>query len=191
MMDKLTGFADYFRKVPAAFLVAIMCVLALVLFLPEKQAAILSVDEFRNQYRVFLGPALLLTLSFCVARIFMFFMQKHNQRKALEAQEENQRKALKAQQENLRKLTPEEKGYLVQFIHGQQNSIYVGMDDGIMAGLRSKGITYLAASMGDLLKGFAFNLQPWARDYLEQNPHLLEGHTGQPMTPRQKLHSRW
>ena len=29
-----------------------------------------------------------------------------------------------------------------------------------MAGLRSKGIIYLAADMGDLLNGFAFNMQP-------------------------------
>jgi hypothetical protein len=41
-----------------------------------------------------------------------------------------------------------------------------------------------------LLDGFAFNLQSWAREYLEENPHLLNGHAGAPMTPRQKLHSR-
>ena len=180
MMDKLTGLADYFRKVPAAFLVAIVFVLALILFIPEKHASKLAVDGFREKYRVFLGPALLLTVSFCAARIYMFCIQGHNQRKAL-----------KAKQESLHKLTPEEKGYLVPFIQGQQNSIYVGMDDGIMAGLRAKGITYLAANMGNLLDGFAFNLQPWAREYLGQNTHLLDGYAGQPMTPQQKLRRRW
>jgi hypothetical protein len=92
----------------------------------------------------------------------------------------------------LHKLTPEEKGYLIPFIEGQMNSINVGMDDGVMAGLRAKGITYLAANMGSVLDGFAFNLQPWAREYLEKNPNLLEGAAGHPMTPQQKLHSsRW
>ena len=180
MMDKLTSFADYFRKIPAAFLVAIVSVLGLILFLPESYAKIVAVDGFREQYRVYLGPVFLLTLSFSIARVFMFFMQGHNQRKAL-----------KAQQESLHKLTPEEKGYLAPFIFGQQNSINVGMDDGVMAGLRSKGITYLAANMGSMLDGFAFNLQPWARECLEKNHNLLEGHAGQPMTPQQKLHSRW
>ena len=179
-MDNWTGLADYIRKIPAVFLVAILSVLALIIFMPEQQAKMLAVDEFRGQFRVYLGPAFLLTVSFCVARIFTFLMQAHNQRKAL-----------KQRQQRLNQLTPEEKGYLIPYIHEQQNSIHVGMDDGVMAGLRSKGITYLAANMGDLINGFAFNLQPWAREHLEKNPQLLDGHSGHPMTPGQKLNSRW
>ncbi|MCA0973108.1 superinfection exclusion B family protein [Halomonas denitrificans] len=179
MLERLTSVADYFRNIPAAFLVAIVTVLGLILFLPEEYAKIVAVDGFRNEYRVYLGPAFLLTLSFCVARVFIFIMQG-----------QAQRKALKARLQSLRNLTPEEKGYLVPYIEGQQNSVYVGMEDGVMSGLRAKGITYLAANMGDMLNGFAFNLQPWAREYLESNPHLLDGHAGYPMTPQQKLYSR-
>ncbi len=179
MINKLTELADYFRKIPAAFLIAITCVLSLILFLPEKQASILAVEGFREKYRVFLGPALLLAISFCAARIYLFCMEGYKQRKAL-----------KAKKESLHRLTPEEKGYLVPFIQYKKNSIYVGMDDGIMAGLAAKNITYLAANMGNLLDGFAFNLQPWAREYLEKNPHLLDGYVGRPMTPEQKLNSR-
>lgn len=177
MIDKLTGFADYFRKIPAAFLVAIGSVLALILFLPEESAKTLAVDGFRNEYRVFLGPAFLLTILFCAARVFNFFMQGYRRKQAL-----------KKRQETLHSLTPEEKGYLNRFIKWQNNTVNVGMDDGVMAGLRSKGITYLATNIGDLLNGFAFNLQPWAREYLEKNPNLLDGYAGEPMTPRQK---RW
>ena len=180
MMEKLTNLADYFRKIPAAFLVAIVTVLGLMLFLPEEYAQIVAVDGFRNEYRVYLGPAFLLTLSFCAARVFIFIMQG-----------QAQRKALKRKQKDLQKLTPEEKGYLVPYIERQQKSVYVGMEDGVMSGLRAKGITYLAANTGDVLNGFAFNLQPWAREYLESNSHLLDGYVGQPMTPQQKLHLRW
>ena len=88
-------------------------------------------------------------------------------------------------------LTPEEKGYLVSYIEGQQNTIYVGLDDGIMGGLTAKGITYRSSNMGDLLNGVAFNLQPWARSYLEENRYLLDGYAGKPMTPREKLYGRW
>lgn len=179
MMEKLVGFADYFRKIPAAFLVAIVSVLGLILFLPEEYAKTLAVDGFRNEYRVFLGPAFLLTLSFCAARVFRFFILGYRQKQAL-----------KRRQETLHTLTPEEKGYLIPYIEGMKNTVNVGMDDGVMAGLRSKYIIYLATNMGDLLNGFAFNLQPWAREYLEKNPHLLDGYTGGLMTTRQKLHSR-
>lgn len=179
-MDKLTALAEYFRKVPVAFLVAVLTVLGLILFLPEHYAKILAIDTFRSQYRVFIGPAFLLVLAFSAARLFTYFASAYADRRLL-----------KERREPLHTLTPEEKGYLVPYVHSQQNSVYVGMDDGVMAGLRKKGVTYLAANMGDLLNGFAFNLQPWAREYLQSNPQLLDGFAGHPMTPRQKLHSRW
>lgn len=178
-MDKFTAFAEYFRKIPAAFFVAVLTVLGLVLFLPEQYAKILAVDTFRSQYRAFIGPAFLLVLAFGAARLFTWLAGAHTQRKLV-----------KERNELLHKLTPEEKGYLVPYIQNEQNSVYVGMDDGVMAGLRKKGVTYLAANMGDLLNGFAFNLQPWAREYLQSNLQLLDGYAGQPMTPRQKLHAR-
>ncbi len=180
MMDKLTGFTDYFRKIPAAFLVAIVSVLGLILFLPEETAKTVAVDQFREKYRVYLGPAFLLTVSFLVARLFLFLKHGHTAKQNL-----------KARQQALHQLTPEEKGYLFPYIENQQNSIPVGIDDGIMSGLVAKGITYRASNMGNLLTGFAFNLQPWARAYLEENPSLLDGYVGQPMTPRQKLRSEW
>jgi hypothetical protein len=71
MMDKLTHFADYLRKIPAAFLVAIISVLALILFLPNGIAETLAVDIFRVNYRMYLGPALLLTTFFSIARVFV------------------------------------------------------------------------------------------------------------------------
>jgi hypothetical protein len=180
MMEKLTAFADYFRKIPAAFLVAIVTVLALILFLPLEAAKTFAIDEFRDKYRVYLGPTLLLTISFLVARMYLFFMRGHTQKKKL-----------KIKQESLHSLTPDEKGYLLPYIQDQLNTIQVGMDDGVMGGLVAKSITYRASNMGDMLNGFAFNLQQWARDYLEMHPNLLNGYTGHPMTPRQKMRSEY
>ncbi|MCU7793458.1 hypothetical protein [Aeromonas caviae] len=48
MIDKLTAFSDYFIKIPAAFLVAIISVLGLILFLPEEYSKTLAVDGFRT-----------------------------------------------------------------------------------------------------------------------------------------------
>lgn len=180
MMDSLPKFADYFRKIPAAFLVAITSVLGLILFLPEETAITLAVDEFREKYRVYLGPTFLLTVSFLAARFFMFLSKGYTSRQKL-----------KVMQEALQHLTPEEKGYLVLYIEEQKNTIYVGADDGIMSGLVLKKITYRASNMGSLVEGFAFNLNPWARTYLEKNSHLLDDYTGKPMTPVQKLLGPW
>jgi len=179
-MDKLTGCADYFRKIPAAFLVAIVSVLGIILFVPEEIAKTLAVDEFRKKYRLYLGPGLLLAVSFLIARSFIFLRRGHFQK-------EN----LAKKQKLLHSLTPEEKGYLVLYIDQQQNTIQVGLEDGIMNGLVAKNITYRAGNVGDLLNGFAFNLQSWAREYLEENPDLLDGCVGQPKTPREKIRSEW
>lgn len=179
MMGKLTDFSDYFMKIHIAFLVAIGIVLFLILFLPEQYAKIVAVDGFRKQYRVYLGPAFLITTFYCLARFCVFLMQVYNKKKDL-----------KRKQESLHKLTPEEKGYLRPFIENQQNSIYVGMDDGVMAGLQAKKITFLATRVGSFFDGSPFNLQPWAKDYLEKNKNILEGATGKPMTPYEKINFR-
>lgn len=123
-----------------------------------------------------MGPIFLFTVAFAIARVFTFFLRVLKRRSYL-----------KGAQRVLENLTPEEKGYLIPFIIYQENSIYVGMDDGVMAGLRAKNITYCAISMGSVLDGFAFNLQPWAREYLYNKTHLLEGAVGRPLTPREKL----
>lgn len=176
-MEKWTSIVEYVRKVPLAFVIAVLSSLSLILFAPDQYAKILSIDTFRDQYRVFLGPAFILFFAFTIAKIYTAFADAYAQRSNV-----------KTRRKTLHSLTPEEKGYLVQYIHKRANSIYVGMDDGIMAGLQRKGITYRAANMGSLVDGFAFNLQPWAREYLESNPNLLDGHVGKPLTPRQKLH---
>ena len=175
-MDRLTEFADYFRKIPAAFLVAIFSALGLILFLPEETAKTIAVNEFRKNYRVYLGPAFLFTGSFLLARLFIHFRIGYGERQNL-----------KILQKTLHQLTPEEKGYLVPFIVNKQNTIHVGMEDGIMGGLIAKKIKYLASNRGSHVNGFAFNLNPWARAYLEKNYHLLNDYAGEPMTPRQRI----
>lgn len=105
-MDKLTNLANFFTKVPAAFLVAIVTVLGLVLFLPEQHAKTLAVETFRDEYRVFLGPAFLLTLSFAIARLFLFTTKSITQKRLL-----------KKKKEFLKKLTPEEKRIFSALYH--------------------------------------------------------------------------
>ncbi len=126
-MEKLTGFVDYFRKIPAPFLVAIVTVLALILFSSEQYAKMLAVDGFREQHRGYLGFAFLLSVGYAAARIYMFFMQGHKQRKTK-----------KAKGESLHRLTPEEKGYLLTFIEEKQTSIYVSLSDGVMGWLQKE-----------------------------------------------------
>jgi hypothetical protein len=157
-MKKVTEISEYFRKIPVPFLVAIISVLALILFLPDPVAKTLAIDEFRVNFRALLGPTLLLAVSFLIARFYIFLRSGVVEKKKL-----------KAQQQILHKLTSHEKGYLIQFLEGQ-NTLYKGIDDGVMGGLIAKGIAYRSSQVGNYIDGFAHNLQPWAREYLEDNP---------------------
>nr|WP_315289730.1 super-infection exclusion protein B [Serratia proteamaculans] len=174
-MEKISGIADLLMKIPAAVLVMVVIALSLILFLPEGAAQAIYVDGFRKSFGVFIGPAWLLTIAFSGGRLFHHVMEKRRQAQQL-VQLKN----------SLEELTPEEKGYLLPYIVNGENSIYVGIQDGIMAGLQKKGITYRASSMGDQMNGFAFNLHSWARQYLVENEHILNHAVGRPKTPREK-----
>lgn len=178
-MDVVTGLAEFLRKVPAAFLVAITCVLSLILFLPDDTAQKVAVDGFRKEYRIFIGPVFLLSVSFLVARVYISLYDLLGDFQAK-----------KVRNSYLKRLTAEEKGYLNSYIDGGVNSLMCGADDGVMGGLVAKGITYRAANVGDMIDGFAYNLQPWAFEFLQKHPQLLEGAVGRAMTPGEKLRAR-
>lgn len=176
MMDVVTGIVDFFRKIPTVFLVAITCVMGLILFLPETLASQVAVDGFRREYRIYIGPAFLLAISFLVAKTYLFFNDIYEYK-------QNQKSRIAW----LEKLTPEEKGYLAPYIINGLNTQKCGPDDGVMGGLVAKGITYRSSNIGSLVEGFAYNLQPWAREHLEKNQHLLDGASGRAMTPGERL----
>ena len=111
MIEKLTGFTDYFRKIPVAFLIAFTSVLGLILFLPNDIAIKLAVQSFREEYAIYLGPTFLLSCAFLVARIYMFI------RDIFIAKKKTKNRIL-----YLYSLTPEEKGYLIPFIKDERKN---------------------------------------------------------------------
>ncbi|MGQ8886881.1 super-infection exclusion protein B [Serratia sp. TSA_105.2] len=175
MLEKISSFSAFLMQIPGAVLVMIIIALSLILFLPEAAAQTIYVDGFRKAYGVYIGPVWLLTIAFCGGRLYHHIIEKRKQAKQLIRLKKS-----------LSELTPEEKGYLLPYIINGENSIYVGIQDGIMAGLQKKGITYRASNMGDQMNGFAFNLQSWARQHLVENEHLLNHAVGRPKTPREK-----
>ena len=64
MIDKILSGLERMQKIPTGFLLAVSIVLGLILFLPEGTAKTLAIDGFRQTYRTFLGPALLLFAAF-------------------------------------------------------------------------------------------------------------------------------
>ncbi|WP_321958139.1 superinfection exclusion B family protein [Paraburkholderia bannensis] len=72
-------------------------------------------------------------------------------------------------------LTPDERGRLIPYIRDQRASVRYPIEDGVVGGLVGKGILFRSSNVGHAISGFAFNLQPWAREELEKRPELLHG----------------
>lgn len=179
MIDKFKISFDWLTGIHPIFLATVLAILGILLFSPEGIAKSLAIYEFRENYKIYLGPALVVVTSLGFARVVFFFNKK---------MDINRSKKIRNQLPH--QLTPEEKGYLYSYIFEEENTLYVALDDGVMGGLLAKKITYRASRSGNLLDGFPCNLQQWARNYLEQRPWLLDDRKGRPMTPREKLRLR-
>ena len=154
-----------------------------VLFSPDSFIASVGLSEFTAAHRSYLGGAfigsLALLFSFIVVRAIgaaksaLAARKSKAKREAVEA----------ARRKMLHDLTPDEKAYLAPYIFGEENTQYFLIADGVAGGLKNKGVIYQASSIGSLIDGWAFNMQPWAREYLRERPELLEGASPDPSGP--------
>jgi hypothetical protein len=146
------------------------------LFAPDWFITRLGLLELRNQHRAYVGGAFALSGALLAAQGVAAAAQMARRRYRRYRLEWQSREALHA-------LTPDEKAYLLPFVIGGQNTLYFHVQDGVAGGLIAKKILYRSSTIGSMLSGFAHNLRPWARDYLEKHPHLLEGASPEPSGP--------
>jgi hypothetical protein len=84
-----------------------------------------------------------------------------------------QRRTLKGWQRRLHDLTPAEKGILDRYIGGHTRTLNLDIGDGVVQGLVGVSVLYRASNVARLTT-VAYNIQPWAWDYLREHPELLE-----------------
>lgn len=120
------------------------------------------------QYRPWLGGAFTLSCAYLLAHVVKYVTDVING--LLRSRDLDRRRA-----KWLSTLTPDEKGRLIPYIRDQRASVKYPIDDGVVAGLVGKGVLFRASTIGHAVSGFAFNLQPWAREELEKRPELLNG----------------
>jgi hypothetical protein len=84
-----------------------------------------------------------------------------------------QRAKLKSLQSELNNLSLEEKAVLASYIAHNTKTIHLGMNSGLAGGLEAAGIIFRSSNIGSMGTGIAYNIQPWAWDYLREHPELL------------------
>lgn len=159
-----TKLLDWLKLTPK-HLFPIVLVTGTGLFSPSSLLDIFGLTSLMNQYRPYIGivflifGALLLTEGTIV--VYQFISRWY------------QTKQLKNhQKELLQNLTEQEKIRLRHYIHKKTKNAYFDMADGVVGSLEIQGIVYKSVDI-PVGNNFAYNIQTWAWDYLNENPHLL------------------
>ncbi len=182
MLDQITQVLSSLRSISPAVFLGLAIATGTVLFIDEGLAVTLGVENLRQEYRGHLGLGLLVSLSILASQSLWFVGEAIQEARKRRKKKRNLRKKRELDELQLHKLTPDEKAYLLPFIYGE-NTMYFKMEDGVAGGLEAKNIIYRSSNMGSLVRGWAYNLQPWAREYLEANSYLLEGANSSPNGP--------
>ncbi len=159
-----TKLIDWLKLSPK-YLVPISLVSGFLLFLPPVALDILGLTQFTGQYRPFIGLVFLISTAILITEITISiqrFLKELNERRAMSA------RRIKI----LYNLTDREKEVLQTFVVRKTKTAYFDMSDGVIGGLEAQGVLYKSSNVGNV-ESWAYNIQPWAWDYLINNPSLV------------------
>jgi hypothetical protein len=157
-------------KLAPRYLIAIGAVAAFLLFSSHSLLKHLGVLEFAQNSRQWLGLILLITTSlFCVDLILRLASWIRKRR--------GESQFYKRMKKRLCNLTEDEKQILRYYLAKQTRSNVLRIDDGVVQGLAGAGIIHQSASLGNMIEGFAHNINDFAWCYLYEHIELLDGTT--------------
>ncbi|MDP3858162.1 MAG: superinfection exclusion B family protein [Stagnimonas sp.] len=163
-MVDLSRLTDWL-KLPTKTLVALSIVGAILLFSPTSLLTSLGLETFVNSYRPYIGAMFVVSLTI-VAVTFVSSVLKFIHPWVVQAY------WIHGGRKRLRSLNPEEKELLLHFIQNRTRSQHLPIQSGVVSALVQEKILLRATGVGDIY-GFDYNIQPWAWEYLNENPHLL------------------
>jgi hypothetical protein len=139
-----------------------------LLLLPDSLLTTMGLAGFRGQFRLWIGLAAWLSLSWLIALALYEVGDSAWRRLTVW-------RTIALGRRLLEDLTPVEKGYLQLYIAQSTTTQPFRLSDGVVQMLEAKRIIYRASDVGKFLDEFDFNIQPWAYRALQANPQLLAG----------------
>jgi hypothetical protein len=153
-------------KLPQTVLWGLLIVSGLMLWGPPQFVTGLGLASFIQVYRMYLGVAFLFFAVATVPRLVANIVSW-----PLHAIQE--RRAGKQRIARLSDLSPQEKALVCHFLVNDTRSVTLSYTDGLTQGLVHAGIIYRASNLSQGGTRFAYNIQPWAWDYLREHPEIL------------------
>jgi hypothetical protein len=173
-------FLEYLKPAPR-YLNALGIVAAILLFSREDFLKLIGVFELARDNRSELGLTLLISVSLFAISIgagVVSFVKSWWRMRGFDLRKINR----------LNCLTEDEKQILRFYIEKQTRANVLRCDDGVVQSLVSDGIIYRSASFGNIVEGFAHNIDDFAWLYLNVHPHVLDGTTNTYRTDKRASH---
>ncbi len=152
-------------KLSPRYLFPIALVTGFVLLASTGVLDVFGLTELVEAYRPYLGAACLLSSALLLTNWLMLGYEWVTTRR-------RQVRDLRARQKRLHALTDDEKRVLRSYIGSQTRTQYLSVNDGVVNGLELEHVLFKASSAGHV-EDWAYNLELWAWDYLNQHPGLL------------------
>ncbi len=169
-------------KLAPRYLIALGAVAAFLLFSNNGLLKSLGVFDIVQKNRQWLGLTLLVTTSiFCVDLILRFVSWVRRRK--------NESRFYERMKKRLSELTEDEKQILRYYFAKQTRANMLRIDDGVVQGLAEVGIIYQSTRLGNMVEGFAYNIDDFAWSYLYEHLDLLDGTTKTYRTD--KIENRW
>ncbi len=157
-------YLDWIKLSPR-YLLPLSLFTAFVLFAPQDMLARFGLVGLLSEYRPYFGLVFLLSttllLTAALAAVYDWIMQSRRERAWL-----------KEKEQRLHRLAEPEKDILRRFVYGGTRSQKLSMSDGTVGGLEAEHIIFRSSNVGNI-ESWAYNIQPWAWDYLTSHPGLL------------------
>ena len=159
------------EKLKLKELFAIIFIAALIItFVPNEWAQKMKIDTFRNTYQTYISLCIIAIGAYYVLHLLGWI------KKRIWAKFHNWKKVGIDYMKKY--MSPDEMWLLIETFYNDKNerfgsSGFIDCMDGRKAALENKHIIYLASRTGTIIKGFSYNLQPYALEFLNKN--LEEG----------------
>ena len=164
-MVDISKLVDWVKLSPR-YLLPLSLFTGFVLFAPKKWLVVFGLVGFVADYRPWFGVAFLLSTALLLSAAFtaLYGWAKAKREEAT---------SLRSRRERLHHLSEPEKEILRGYIEGETRTQYLSMTDGVVGGLVAERILFRASSLGQSFDYFAYNIQPWAWEYLNEHRKLL------------------
>lgn len=140
-----------------------LAISSILLFTLDSWLAKINLLTIRNQYTELLGLAFIISIVATLIQIALWV------KKDLWIPYCSRRNSEK----RFNNLSVQEKQVLCGYLLNGVKTDYFPLEDGVIQGLVHSKILYRSSDMGSAIHGFAYNIQPWAQEFLEKNIHLI------------------